>query len=223
MFIGHFAVGLAAKRVAPGTSLGLLVAAPIALDLLWPAFVLLGWERATIELGATAYNDLNFEYYPWSHSLLMSIVWGAVLAAVYWRRARYATGAAILAAGVVSHWVLDWITHRPDLPLYPGTSRLFGLGLWNVPAAAVALESVMFAAALWLYATATRPRDRTGRYVLWAFVAVLALGFAADAMSSAPPPGITVVAWTGLVAGWASPFWAAWFDRHRVPQRQEVP
>jgi membrane-bound metal-dependent hydrolase YbcI (DUF457 family) len=216
MFIGHFAVGLAAKRVAPEASLGPLIAAPILLDLLWPAFVLLGWERVRIDLGNTAFTPLAFDHYPWSHSLLMSAVWGALLAVLYWRgRAGYGVGAGVLAAGVVSHWVLDWITHRPDLPLYPGRSPLLGLGLWNSPPATIVIESLMFAAAVWLYATGTQARDRTGRYVLWAFIGVLALSYAADVLSSAPPPSVTAIAWTGLIIGWACPFWAAWFDGHR--------
>jgi membrane-bound metal-dependent hydrolase YbcI (DUF457 family) len=215
MFIGHFAIGFAAKRIAPRASLGVLIAAPILLDLLWPIFILLGWERLRIEPGITAFNDLNFEHYPWTHSLLMAMVWAGAFAVAYWRRAADRAGAMVLAAAVVSHWVLDWITHRPDLPLYPGDSPLLGLGLWNVPAATIAVEVVMFAPAVWLYSQGTRPRDRTGRYAFWAFVALLALGYAADVASSAPPPSVAAVAWTGLVLGWLSPFWAAWFDRHR--------
>jgi membrane-bound metal-dependent hydrolase YbcI (DUF457 family) len=214
MFIGHFAVGLAAKRIAPKASLGLLVAAPILLDLLWPVFLLLGWERVRIEPGITAFNDLNLEHYPWSHSLLMSAVWGAVFALVYWSRSRDRAGTVAIGLGVVSHWALDWITHRPDLPLFPGGAARLGLGLWNHPTVTIVVESLMFAAAVWIYARATRPVRRTGRYAFWAFVGLLALGYAADALSTAPSPPPPTLAWAALT-GWLVPFWAAWFDRHR--------
>ena len=100
MFIGHIAVGLAAKRVAPKTSLGLLVAAPLAVDLLWPIFVLAGVERVRIDPGNTAFTPLAFTYYPWSHSLLMSLVWSVVAGAAYWLWRRYRAGALVLGAGV---------------------------------------------------------------------------------------------------------------------------
>jgi membrane-bound metal-dependent hydrolase YbcI (DUF457 family) len=214
MFIGHFAVGLAAKRAAPRASLGALMAAPILLDLLWPIFLLLGWERVRIQPGVTAFNDLALEHYPWSHSLLMSVVWAAAFAGVYWLRTGYRAGALAIAAGVVSHWVLDWITHRPDLPLYPGSSPLYGLGLWNAPAATIAVESLMFGGAVWLYARTTRSLDLVGRFAFWAFVGLLALGYAVDALSTAPSPPPRALAW-GALTGWLLPILAWWFDRHR--------
>src|SRR5207302_10549546 len=83
MFLGHFAVGFALKRAAPRTSLGVLIAAPQLLDLLWPVFLLLGWERVRIDPGNTAMTPLAFDSYPISHSLLMSVVWGLVLGLLY--------------------------------------------------------------------------------------------------------------------------------------------
>ncbi len=217
MFIGHFAVGLAAKRVAPGTSLGLLIAAPVALDLLWPIFVLAGWEQVRIDPGNTAFTPLAFVHYPWSHSLLMSVVWGALMALVYWLVTRYRTGAVVLGLGVVSHWVLDAVVHRPDLPLYPGSATLIGLGLWNSVAATIALESAMFLAALWLYARVTEPQDRTGRYASWAFAVFLVLVYIANIIGP-PPPDARAVALVTL-SMWILPLWAWWFDSHRVYSR----
>ena len=140
MFIGHVAVGLASKRLAPGTSLGLLVAAPLAVDLLWPVFVLAGWEQVRVAPGDTAVTPLEFISYPWSHSLLMAVVWSVLAASAYWLWRRYRAGALVLGAGVLSHWVLDAISHRPDLPLYPGSSIKIGLGLWNSVPATIAVE-----------------------------------------------------------------------------------
>lgn len=218
MFIGHFAVGFAAKRLAPGTSLGLLIGAPIALDLLWPAFVLAGWEEVRIDPGNTAFTPLAFVHYPWSHSLAMAAVWGAVLALAYWAFKRYRAGAAVLGFAVVSHWVLDAIVHRPDLPLYPGGAARIGLGLWNSVAGTIAVEAALFVAAVWLYARGTKPEDRTGRYAFQAFAAFLAVTYIGNA-AGPPPPGAREVALVTL-AMWVFPFWAWWFDSHRVSRAQ---
>jgi hypothetical protein len=106
MFIGHFAVGLASKRVAPKASLGVLIAAPLLLDLLWPFFLLAGWEKVRIDAGNTAFTPLDFISYPYSHSLAMAIVWAALFGLCYWTVTRYPAGAITIGLGVVSHWVL---------------------------------------------------------------------------------------------------------------------
>lgn len=214
MFIGHFAVGFAAKRIAPRTNLGLLLAAPLALDLLWPLFLLAGWERVRIDPGNTAFTPLAFDSYPWSHSLVMSIVWGALLAGLSWWRTADRRGALVLAAAVVSHWVCDWITHRPDMPLWPGHSPLLGLGLWNSIPATIVVESVLFVAGVKLYTGVTRARDRTGVWSLWSLVVLLGVLYAATANS--PPPAVSALAVMGLVA-WLFPLWGWWIDRHRMP------
>ncbi|MCP5117677.1 MAG: hypothetical protein GY953_43190, partial [bacterium] len=116
MFIGHFGVGLAAKRVAPRTSLGWLIAAPLLLDVLWPIFLLLGWESVRIDPEATAVAPFDFVSYPISHSLLAVAGWAGLAAVLYWKISRYRPGALAIAAGVISHWVLDLLVHRPDLP-----------------------------------------------------------------------------------------------------------
>ena len=187
MFIGHNAVGFASKRLAPRTSLGWLMAAPMFLDILWPLFLLTGIERVRIQRGVTAMTPLDFTHYPWSHSLLMAVVWSIVFGGVYGAFTRYWRGAAVLGAGVLSHWVFDWITHRPDLPLYPGGPKV-GLGLWNQPVATIAIESALFAVGLLLYRDKTHARDRIGSVALWAFVAFLALIFIANASGTPPPP-----------------------------------
>src|SRR5689334_8578475 len=130
MFIGHFAIGLASKQLAPRASLGWLVAASEFVDLLWPVFLFAGWERVRIDPGNTAFTPLAFDHYPYTHSLLMCVLWGLFLGWIYVKRSNDLRGAVVIAAGVASHWLLDWITHRPDLPLYPGSPK-FGLRLWN--------------------------------------------------------------------------------------------
>jgi len=158
MFIGHFAVGFAAKRVAPRTSLATLVAAASFLDIAWPILVLVGIESVRIDPGNTAFTPLDFTSYPWTHSLVMAVLWGIAFALVYRARTGYARGAWALAALVPSHWVLDWISHRPDLPLVPGASSRYGLGLWRSVPATLAVEGAMFAAGVAVYLAATRAR-----------------------------------------------------------------
>jgi hypothetical protein len=212
MFIGHFAVGLASKRVAPRASLGVLMAAPNLLDLLWPIFLLLGWEQVRIDPGNTAFTPLDFVSYPISHSLLTACGWGVLFALLYWAVARYVRGAVVVAFSVVSHWVLDFITHRPDLPLYPGGPRA-GLGLWNSVPATMAIEISMYAAGAWLYLSMTRARDRVGSYALWAFLVFGLVAYLANIFGP-PPPSAHAIAVAAL-ALWLIPLWAWWIDRHR--------
>ena len=215
MFIGHFALAFGAKRAAPRTSLGTLFLAAQWCDLLWPALLLAGVERVSIVPGTTAMNPLRFDAYPVSHSLLAVALWaiaGGVLYAVARRDRRTA---AILALLVLSHWVLDLLTHRPDLPLTPWGATHVGLGLWNHPALEVAIEVPMFLAGAGLYLRATRPVDRRGRWGTWALLVFLLGFFLLDAAGGPPPPSWQAVAWLGLAGGWLLWLWGWWVDRHR--------
>ena len=216
MFIGHFAAAFAAKRAGPRASLGWLVAACQLPDLIWPVLLLAGVERAGIEPGNTAFTPLAFDHYPWSHSLLLVAIWGAALAAIYRWRGGPRREAFIVAILVVSHWVLDWVTHRPDLPLVPGGGPRLGLGLWNSVAATLAVEGILFAIGVWVYSRATVPRDRTGR---WAWIALVAFLVIVNGMNAfgPPPTSMTAVAVSAL-AIWLLVWWAAWADRHRTPR-----
>ena len=141
MFLGHAAVGFAAKRLAPRAPLPILLLAPWLLDLLWPIFLLAGVESVRIDPGNTAFTPLDFVSYPWSHSLVMAIGWALLAAFAYaaWRRDR--AGAVWIGALVASHWVLDAVVHRPDLPLWPGGGPRVGLGLWNHVAVTLVIEA----------------------------------------------------------------------------------
>ena len=214
MFIGHFAVGLALKRWAPKTNLGWLIAAVCFLDALWPFFLLAGLEKVEIIPGTTAFTPLNFISYPYTHSLVMVVVWSIVFAAIYFAFSRYKAGAIAVAIGVLSHWFLDAIVHRPDLPLYPGGEK-FGLGLWNSVPATLILEGSMFAAGLWIYLMTTRSRDRIGTYVLWIFVIIVLLSYIGAAFGPPPPSTTTLIYFAPVV--WLYVALAAWADRHRQP------
>lgn len=216
MFIGHFAVGFAAKKYAPRAPLALLMAGVAWADILWTAFLLLGREHARIAPGDTKYTPLDLYDYPWSHSFLMLLLWGALLGGIYWLVRKDSAGAWIVGACVLSHWILDWITHRPDMPLYPGGGPKLGLGLWNSVPGTLVVESLMYFAGVWLYLSTTRPRNWVGRYICYAFTVVLLLLFYADRFSP-PPESLREVAQTGLLATLITLAWVAWFDHYRAP------
>ncbi len=214
MFIGHYAVGLAAKKFAPQTSLGALIAAPLLLDLLWPLFLLLGWEQVRIAPGHTAFTPLDFVSYPYSHSLVMAAAWATLFALLYYLLSRYWAGTVAIWIGVLSHWFMDAIVHRPDLPLSPGSQTLVGFDLWNSVPATILIESIIFIIGVWLYARATRAMDGIGRYGFWAFVALLIVLYVGNA--SGPVPGspkalafFALTVWLFVPLTW-------WIDRHRA-------
>jgi len=182
--------------------------------LLWPIFLLLGWEQVSITQSTNPFLTLDFTNYPWSHSLAMELVFGAALGAVYFAVTRYSVGAIVVALLVPSHWVLDLIVHRPDLPLYPGGTAPFGFGLWTNPTATMIVEGIVFVAGLTIYARATRPRDRIGRNGLWALAAFLVVLYLVSSFSP-PPPSVKVLAWSAMI-GWPLTLWPWWVDRHRT-------
>lgn len=216
MFIGHFGLGFGAKRMAPAVSLGTLFLAAQLADLLWPTLLLLGVEEVRIDPGITVVTPLDFVRYPYSHSLVALVVWGALFGIVYTlaRRSRPAAG-LLLAALVVSHWVLDLATHRPDLPLTVGGSERYGLGLWNSLPGTLAVELLLFLGGVFLYVRATAPRDRTGTIALGALVIFL-LAVYLMSFFGQPPPNPAAVAWV-TQSMWLLVAWGYWVDRHRQP------
>jgi hypothetical protein len=220
VFIGHFALAFAAKRAAPRTSLPVLVGAAQFADLLWPFLLLAGVEQVRIAPGDTAFTPLEFVSYPYSHSLAMLVVWGVAFGLI--ARAPSPSDRSrrfwVLALLVVSHWVLDFVTHRPDMPLYPGSAK-FGLGLWNHPAATIAIEGALFVAGLAVYISATRPRDRTGRWALVGFVALLIAAYAANILGG-PPPSISALAIGAIIGAVILLVFSWWVDAHREAREE---
>jgi len=216
VFIGHYALGLGSKRLAPGVSLGALFLACQWADLLWPTLVLAGVESFTIRPGITKVTPLDFESYPYSHSLLALLLWGILLGLIYraltagpWR------SAFVIGALVVSHWVLDVIVHRPDMPLAPGADLRLGLGLWNSRLATLLVEFTLYAVGIWLYLKATVARDRVGSIGLWALLVFLALVEIANVFGPTPPSVYAVA--ISAQAMWLLVLWGYWVDRHRDP------
>jgi len=216
MFLGHFALGLAAKRVAPRASLGTLFAAAQLGDLLWPLFLLLHAEHVLIRPGATTAAPLVFTSYPYSHSLLALAVWAALFAGGYAvaRRNGWAAPLVIFVL-VLSHWVLDWVMHVSDMPLtLTGPTRL-GLGVWRSLPLTLILELLTFAAGVAIYLRMTSARDRVGRIGLYALLGFLLLTYFASVFGP-PPPSERAIAWSGI-GMWLLVAWGAWVDRHRSP------
>ena len=214
MVLGHYGIAFAAKRLTPRTSLGTLVLAAQWLDELWPIFLVLGIERVNVSPGSMAANPLDFVYYPFSHSLAMAIVWGLVVGGVYFARKKDARSAMIVGLLVLSHWILDFPMHAPDLPLWPGSSVKLGLGAWRSIPLTIALELIVFIPGLAIYLRTTRARDRIGSWALWAMVVLLVFIFFSGFLS-APPPSGRAIGYAALSL-WLFVPWSYWIDRHRV-------
>lgn len=215
MFLGHFGIGFGAKAAAPRVSLGTLFLAAQFVDLLWPTLLLVGLEKVVISPGITRVTPLDFTDYPITHSLLTSLVWALLFGAAYYLLRKYPKGAWICGAAVLSHWVLDLLTHRPDLPLVPGGATRVGLGLWNSLPATLVLELGILAIGVWLYLRSTRALDRTGTVALWALVGFLLISYFSN-LFGPPPPNETALAWVAQTQ-WLLVIWAYWIDRHRAP------
>jgi hypothetical protein len=217
MFLGHYGVALGLKRIEPKLSLGTLFLAVQLPDLLWGIFLLLGWEHARIVPGFTAITPLEFLDYPISHSLVGSLAWSVVAAALYYSwptrdTSRHWQAAAIVGLAVFSHYPLDVLVHLPDLPLTGNDSTKLGLGLWNNRIATLAAEAIVLGAGLALYVArgSNRHPVRARRI---AIVVLLLVGTYLATLYGPPPPSMRVVAVSGIafIVGMAA--LAAWADR----------
>lgn len=214
MFIGHFAVGLAAKKLTPKTNLATNFIAVQFLDLLWPPFLLLGLERVEIEPGNTTVTPLNFISYPYSHSLMMTAIWATLVAGIYFLVRKEKRGAVVLWFAVLSHWILDVITHRPDLPLTTSNTSFLGFGLWNSVATTIIVEGFLFAVGIY-YTRTTKPKNKKGTIALWSLVVFLSVMYLMN-LFGPPPPSTDAIAWAGL-SMWLFVLWAWWIERNREP------
>lgn len=214
MFIGHFAVALAAKKVVPRVSLGTMILSTSFIDLLWPLFLILGIENVRVDPGNTVVTPLDFYNYPYSHSLGGVLVWSILLGGIYFFLRKDRKAALVVGIGVLSHWILDLVTHRPDLPLLPGYETVVGFGLWNSLVGTLILEIGLFLCGVWLYVQSTRPTDRTGSWSFWGLIIFLVLVYLGN-LFGPPPPESDALGYVGL-AMWLLVAWGYWIDRHRV-------
>jgi hypothetical protein len=213
MFIGHLALGMAAKRVEPSVSLGTLFLSAQFLDLLWPTLLLMDVERVSIEPGISKVTPLAFIDYPISHSLLAVLGWSLAFAAVYYLITKNKRASLLLGSLVLSHWILDVIVHIPDLPLYPGESPKVGLGLWNSVPLTIITEGIIFVAGILLYINTRNMQGLKVSGWFWSLVAFLLIIHIMNLIGP-PPPSVAAIAWAGHLQ-WLFIPWAWWADRKR--------
>ena len=218
MFIGHFAVGMAAKKVAPSVSLGTLFLSAQFLDLLWPTLLLLDVEHVTIASlnsahtpGVSVVTPLAFTDYPISHSLLTVTGWSLLLGLIYYFISKDKRTSLLVGALVLSHWVLDAIVHVPDLPLYPGQSPKVGLGIWNSVPLTILIEGALFVGGIVLYINARKSQGKKVSAWFWTLVGFLVIVYAMNLVGP-PPPSVSAIAWAGQLQ-WLFVIWAWIADR----------
>ena len=127
MLVGHTAIALAGKRFEPKLSLGTLMAAALLADLIGFVLILLGIEHWTLKPGGSGVNAVDLDSIAWSHGLVPDLLWAGVLAGAYFLWRHQVRAAWILFAAILSHWILDFVSHKPDMPLAPGISARYGL------------------------------------------------------------------------------------------------
>lgn len=186
MFIGHFAVALAAKEMDSKPSLGITFMAAQWLDLLWPVLLLTGTEKVAINSDTSAAIPLSFMHYPVSHSLLAVLGWSVLFAVLYFLFKKNWKSAVLIGTLVLSHWVLDWLVHIPDLPITPFTETKVGLGLWNYKYLELLVELLLFAGGVFLYINATNEINKKGKTVFWSLIIFLVAVHLMNAFG--PPP-----------------------------------
>ena len=217
MFVGHYGPSLAAKAAKNPIPLWVLFIAVQLLDVFWSIFVLLGIEKVRITPGITATNPLDLYYMPYTHSLLGAMLWSVAAGIAYYvfRKADGLSAAALVGAAVFSHWVLDWLVHRPDLPLYDNSFKV-GLGLWNYPVFAFLLEIAVLFSGMYLYMKTTTRVARGGGFGIVIFGFVM-LAVQAYIFFGPPPTSDKAAAVTALVSYSAFAGIAYWLERKRAP------
>lgn len=191
MFIGHFGLSFAAKKAAPKVSLGTLFVATQFVDILWPFLLLVNIEKVAIVPGYTKSNALKFLYFPYTHSLLAGFLWGVVVGLTYWLLKQDKRGAIVVGLCVLSHWFLDLIVHTADLPLSPFGDSKVGLGLWNHVAISLTIETIIYLAGVYIYATFTKAKTSGANWGLWSFVVFLLIFNFANTFG--PPPSNSIM------------------------------
>jgi hypothetical protein len=212
VFTGHLAVGFAGKQMEPRISLGTWMAAAMLADLLFFVFAIAGLERSRTFAGATTNRFVGDM--PYSHSLLMDAVWAGLFALGFYLGRRQPRGAWLLCAAVLSHWVLDVASHRPDMPLAPGVTPLLGFGLWNSFPATVLLEGGAWLIAIIVYVRATKSRNWIGALAFWMGVALLTAAWLGNIAAGVDPNPVRAGV-NGLIFFSLAIAWAYWMNRAR--------
>jgi hypothetical protein len=206
MFIGHFGLGFGAKKLDRTVSLGTYFLAAQFLDLIWPIFLLLGWEKAEPIPNGPPLENLDFVSYPYSHSLFFALIWGLLFGIIYYMVKKKKKTAILLGFLVLSHWILDFFTHIPDLPLTPWSSYKVGLGLWNYPATTIIIESIIFIGGIIIYLKNSALKSKGAYISLFILILLLALTYASSFFSP-PPTSTNLLAKLALIQ-WLFVLWA---------------
>ena len=217
MLVGHYAVGFLAKRAEPRINLGTLVLAAMFADFAWCVFMIAGFEHVQFEPGMGAGKYFHATDIALSHSLLMDAIWAALFALAYLWRRHYPRGAWIVFLVVLSHWLLDLVSHGPDMPIAPGMHRHFGLGLWTSIPATLIVEGGFWCLAVILYVRATRSKNRVGTWVFWIGVVFLTLVWFNN-IAGPPPPNPRAAPFSSLILFSLTVAWAFWVNRVRSAQ-----
>ena len=217
MFVGHYAVSLALKKVERKASLGLLFLAVQFVDLVFFPLVLLGIERLNVVENFTQSTHFELEYLPYTHSLLASFLWAGFIYGIYRGiRPRNKSVALVMGIAVLSHWFLDVVVHTPDLPLWSDASTKLGFGLWNNAIATYTLEAGLLVVGLWMYLRSTRASGATGRYGMGIFVVLLLLVNAANVFGPLVDDSQITLAISSLSMYFLFAGAAHWLDGRRV-------
>lgn len=200
MFAGHIGAALAIGRTERGVNVGVFIAAAFLLDIVLWILVLLGLESVTIPADFAHTHQAQFVF-PYSHGLLASVAWSALAGVVgfvaYSRRRTNRRAAVLIGAAVLSHWILDALVHRPELPLAGYNSLSVGFGLWNFMPLALTLEAVILVGGLYLFVSGAKPTR--GRSIALAALCFVVMTFTALGMTLAPaPPSATAMAASSL-------------------------
>jgi hypothetical protein len=213
MFVGHLGVALVARRIEPKISLGTWMLAALLADLILFPLLIAGIEGFVRQPGG-GLNRMVGQPIVYSHSLLMDGIWAAFFAVAYYSRRRYPRGAWLLFAAVLSHWLLDFVSHRPDMPLVPGVHQTFGLGLWNSIPATLVVEGGFWLLAILAYVRATRPAKPAGDFVFWMGAALATLAWYGNITAGMDPNPVRAGI-GGLIFFPLMVAWAYWVNRLR--------
>lgn len=216
MFVGHYGPSFAIKSLRPAIPLWVLFVAVQLVDVAWAVLILLGVEKVRIVPGITASNPLDLYYMPYTHSLVAAIFWSVAVAVLVRLLPGVAPRSAAVWIGIAvfSHWVLEYLVHRPDLPLYDDTMKI-GLGLWNYPAVALSLEAALLFGGMIMYLRVTKPINAIGRIGMPVFGTVM-LAIQSYVFFGPPPVSPAAAAITALVSYVVFAALADWVARQRT-------
>jgi hypothetical protein len=154
MVAGHFGLAAGIKKIAPRLPLWSLLLATFFLDVVFIFFAASGLEKI-IPVDPTnpnAYGGSLIRAY-YTHSLVGALLISAIAGLFAgWRWGK--RGGYVIAGVVFSHWILDLLVHRSDLPILPGNLGnlpLLGFGLWQFPTISAILELILVIGGTWFY------------------------------------------------------------------------